>query len=216
MKKLFAMKKIGFIVLMMTCFSTLSLDAQTTDISTRSEALYIENATCNPNEQVLLSVNIKNDNVLVRGFQFDLYLPEGVTVATDEDGFPLVDLSTARTTPRKMNFFDSAIQTDGALRVLCNSTGAHYFDGTSGEVCTIMVNVAREIRSGAKDLEVKNVVFTDPDAKKYDVADVTSTLTVNGSGIWGDLNNDGVVSVSDVTMLVNYILNPRLSLKINK
>ncbi len=195
------------ISLMLLCASVFAAHAQSTDISQLPDVLFIENTSAQPGDQITLSVQVNNSTIAVRGFQFDLYLPDGVTVAEDEDGFLLVLLSTERTTTRKMNYFDHAVLPDGALRVLCNSSGAYTFDGISGEVCTITVDVASDA-TGDLPLQVKNVVFTDPDANRYAIPDVTSKISVSGCdcGLFGDLNKDGEISVNDINVLVNLIL----------
>lgn len=193
--------------LLLLCVSSFATQAQDANVTQLADVLYIENTSAQPGDQITLSVKINNSTIAVRGFQFDLYLPNGVTVAEDEDGFLLVQLSTERTTTRKMNYFDYAVLPDGALRVLCNSSGAYTFDGTEGEVCTITVDVASNAL-GDLSLQVKNVVFTDPDAHRYAIPDVTSKITVSGCdcGLFGDLNKDGEISVNDVIVLVNLIL----------
>ena len=55
-----------------------------TDYSTIANTIYLERVEAAAGSQVTLSVKMKN-TVEVQGYQFDLYLPEGVTVATDED-----------------------------------------------------------------------------------------------------------------------------------
>lgn len=195
------------IMLLLAMLFTTAAGAQSTDITQMTDAVYVENQVVQPGSQVTLSVQVKNTTIGVRGFQFDLYLPEGITVAIDEDGFPLVELSTKRTTSRKMNFFDAAIQDDGALRVLANSSSAHTLDGTSGEACAITLNVSADATAGNHDLSFRNVVFTDPDAVRYPIGDTTATLSIGGQGsLWGDLNNDGQVTVVDVLMLVSHIM----------
>lgn len=176
-----------------------------TDLSLYDDVIYVENTMVRKGSQVCLSVKMNNVTP-VRGFQFDLVLPEGVTIATDEDGEPLVQLSTERTTKRKMSFFDSALQDDGSLRVLCNSTGGYTFDGNSGEVCTIIVDVAQGISAGDHALVLQNVIYTDVDAKKYEIGDdVISKMTVTDLRV-GDVNGDGEVDVADAALLANFIL----------
>ena len=57
-----------------------------TDISQLDNVAYIEKQERLVGKQLVLPVKMKN-TMEVQGFQFDLVLPEGVTVAEDEDGF---------------------------------------------------------------------------------------------------------------------------------
>lgn len=196
-----------WIIIAVMAFS-MTASAQTTDISNRDNVIYIENVNANPGDQLTLSVKM-NNTLGVRGFQFDLVLPDGITVAEDEDGILMVELSTERTTAKKMNYFDSALQSDGSLRVLCNSTNGYTFDGNSGEVCTIIINVASGL-GGDFDLTIRDVILTDPDAVRYPIDGTQSVISVKevgcDCGIPGDLNKDGKVTVTDVMVLVKMIL----------
>ena len=176
-----------------------------TDISQHDNAIFVGDATVKAGATTTLSVQM-NNTLGVRGFQFDIVLPEGVTVATDADGLPLVALSTERTTPKKMNFFDAAVQADGSIRVLCNSNGAYTFDGTDGEVCAIDISVPEDIAPGLYSMTVRGIILTDADAKRYAVdGDFVTRLTVEDF-IDGDANGDGTVDVADIAIAANYIL----------
>lgn len=200
------MRRIIMVFVAVTALSMTAI-AQKTDISDRDNVIYIENVSTKPGEQVTLSVKM-NNTLPVRGFQFDLVLPEGINVAKDEDGFYKVELSTERTTSKKMNYFDSAIQDDGSLRVLCNSSNAYTFDGTTGEVCTIVVAVAEGL-GGDFDITLKNVILTDPAASRYPIDGTTSVISVKDCdcGIKGDVNGDGSVSLADIMDIITIILN---------
>lgn len=137
-----------------------------TDVSEYSDVIYVNPVAASAGEDVTLSVQMKN-SMAFRGFQFDLYLPDGLSFAMDEDDFPLADLSTARTTVNKTDYFSAAIQKDGALRVLCNSTTGYSFSGSEGEVATIVVKVAETMPVGAYRLRLNNIRMSDPTAKDH-------------------------------------------------
>ena len=52
---------------------------------------------------------------------------------------------------------------------------------------------------------LKNIVLTDPDAKRYVVADVKSYINVKKYTL-GDVNNDGYIDVADLAGVVRFIL----------
>lgn len=107
-----------------------------------------------------LSLNMLND-MAATGFQCDIYLPEGFSFAKDEDDFYLTELSTERTTPRKTNYFDCALQADGSLRILCNSTGGYAFEGSDGEVATIAINIDSNVKDGVYKVIVRKGELAD-------------------------------------------------------
>ena len=150
-----------------------------------------------------------NNTVSATGFQFDVVLPEGITVATDEDGFYLIELSESRTTSRKTDFFSSVLQSDGSIRVMCSSTTSNTFEGTSGEVCTIKLNIGEGLANGDYPIIFKNIKISDADARAYRVNQVEATLVLNNF-IVGDTNGDGMVLIGDVIAILNYILGSPL------
>ncbi len=93
---------------------------------------YIEPITSKAGDEVQLPVVLAADQPVV-GFQFDLILPEGVTVTYDEDGYENIFLSTARTTERK-HTLTAQHQSDGSWRILCYSSKNNTFEGGDGEV----------------------------------------------------------------------------------
>jgi hypothetical protein len=176
-----------------------------TDYSTIANTIYLERVEAAAGSQVTLSVKMKN-TVEVQGYQFDLYLPDGVTVATDEDGFSLIELSTARTTARKTDYFNSTVQPDGSIRVLCGSSKGYTFEGTDGEVATITLNIDENMEEGDHPIILKEVNLTDKNSTLYTTGYLKSTLTIINFML-GDVNGNKKVEVSDFIATANYILN---------
>ena len=192
-----------------------------TDYSSIDNTLYLEPVQGISGGQTVLSVKMKN-TVDIQGYQFDLYLPAGVTVATDGDGFPMVELSEERTTARKTNFFEATPQADGSLRVLCGtsakdpSTGDPYaFEGTDGEVARITVNLASTMTEGDYAIVLKNATVSDVNGTAHRTERLKSTLSVIDY-IPGDVNGDLIVDVADFMAVANYILNNPVAVFIEK
>jgi hypothetical protein len=174
-----------------------------TDISQLENTIYIGNVSAEKGKDMTLSVKMKN-SVVAEGFQFDLELPEGVTVAKDADGFAEAYLSTERTTTRKTNTFDADFQDNGALRVMAGSTNGSTISGNDGEVAIIKLNVASDVKEGTYPIVLRNISISDSNAQSHDVDLVKSTLTV--TGVLGDVDGDGYVTKADVTALADYIM----------
>ena len=175
-----------------------------TDYSVIDNTLYIERTEASAGGQVQLSIKMKN-TVEIQGYQFDLYLPEGVTVATDVEGFPMVELSTERTTARKTDYFDSSIMPDGHLIVMCGSTKGYTFEGNDGEVALVTLDVADNMEEGEYAIIMRNVALTDPSATSYDTDFLKSTLEVFTYKL-GDVNADTKINVADFIAVANHIL----------
>lgn len=179
-------------------------DESETDISKLTNALYLSDLTASPGSTATLSLNMKNA-VQTLGYQVDIYLPTGMSFATDEDGLYTTYLSTERTTSAKTNYFDAIVQPDGALRILCSSTKGYAFSGSDGEVATIGINIEDNVKDGTYPILLKNIEMSDMDANPYKVPMIQSSIEIV-SFKTGDVNGDDNVTVSDFTATANYIL----------
>ncbi len=184
-----------------TCNVTVA-EEQSGDDVTYDNTIYASDIEAKTGTQVLLPICMDNVNEIT-ALQFDLYLPEGITIAKDEDDFHIMELSE-RATAR--HTFESADMTDGAVRVICYSTRNTVFTGNAGEVMYVTVNVAEELADGEYEVLIKEIELTTPEEVAYNVPVTTSKITVF-SYTKGDINDDGKISVTDITGLVNLILS---------
>ena len=179
-------------------------DLPDTDITELENTIYTESLSATAGNDVTLSVKMKN-SVEAESFQFDLELPKGVTVVTDEDGFAEADLSLERTTKRKTDTFSTSFLENGTLRVIAGSTGGHTFSGNDGEVATINLHIDNNVAAGYYPIVLRNISISDTEAVSHDVAYVKSSIYV-GEELIGDVNGDNVVNAQDVVALVNYMM----------
>ena len=145
-----------------------------TDESDAENVIYVENVSGSKNSQVELSVRMRNASD-IRGFQFDLYLPEGVTIANNAKA----SLSSDRLAAGDAHTLMVDEMTNGAVRFLCSSMNDESFAGGDGEIATLTVNIADNVTNGDYDVVVKNALMTETDiSKSYEADDIKSTLTV--------------------------------------
>ncbi len=172
-----------------------------TDIDALDNALYVEPVTAAPGKQTVLSVRMKN-NFPVAGFEFVLRLPEGITVATEDD-FLKVELSTERTTTQKTNYFDYFSQGENSLKVLSGTTagnpetGLYTFSGNDGEVARITIEVPADYEKGDYAVSIAGGVMSNEEQTIEVGSDVTSVLTVGDVVIVLDENSTEVPEASD-------------------
>ena len=183
---------------------SVTVDITAVEDAAPANTVYMDDMEVMTGMEETLSVKMKNEVPMV-GFEFDLYVPEGVTVATDGDGFPEVYLSTERTTARKTNSFDAVFLPDGGVRVQATSTNGSAFSGNDGEVVTVKVNIGADMAEGDYTVLLKNIALSGTDAVSYPTEQMSSTLHVT-SGTLGDANRDKRVDVADFTTTAHYIL----------
>lgn len=176
-----------------------------TEVPNYDNTIYMNDMEVLSGTEAVLSVKMKNA-VVAEGFEFDMYLPEGITVVEDEDGFPEVTLSTERTTARKTNSFDAVFNADGSLRVLAASTNGSAISGNDGEVVQVKVALADDMIEGDYTVCFKNIAISDENATSHSSPITTSTIKVNTYTI-GDANIDKKVDVADFTATAHHLLN---------
>lgn len=176
-----------------------------TDLSATDNVLYVEPFTTDKGSQVQLSLKMKN-TAPIRGFQFNLVLPEGVTVAKSAKGKILTSLNKDRLPAEDEHTLAAQEQTDGSVLFLCGSQYDECFTGNDGEIATITIDIASDISYGDYPVLLKNIKLTETDISKYyETAEVETTLTIGGKNgeKWGDVNNDGIVDVADIATIIS-------------
>lgn len=146
-----------------------------------------------------------SDEETIMGFQFDLQLPTGVTVA-EKDGKLLAALTGNAVNTHSIA---SSKISDGLYRFIVTPQGSRAISNANGDGMTINIDVADDVPTGTYDMTIKDIemtvkhtgnVFEDIHPK-----DSKATLTVT-EAVMGDVNGDGRVSVTDVISMNSYIL----------
>lgn len=154
--------------------------------------------------QGILNV-LLSDEETVMGFQFDLELPTGVTVA-EKDGKLLAQLTGNAPNTHSIS---STKVSDGLYRFVVTPQGSRAISNATGDGMTITINVADDVATGSYTMSIKDIEMT---VKKTgnvyeDIhpRNSTATLTIT-EAVMGDVNGDGRVSVTDVISMNSYIL----------
>lgn len=186
------MKKLILILSMICAMAVNAAGLKTSDISGVDYTIYGIDATVGEDGTAVMSICMKN-NFAVPGFQFDIVLPEGFDVAEDEDGFLLIELSTVRTSSKKTDFFASARQNDGSIRVLAASSNNYTFSGNDGEVCTVTFKTSGAVAPGDYTVTLKNIVMSDTEgSESFKPEPTTATLTVPATDVTCEAVQDDV------------------------
>ena len=176
-----------------------------TDISSMNNVIYLNKVEASADSQINLSIRMKN-TAAIRGFQFDIYLPDGVTVVKSAKGKIIGSLSEGRLPEDDEHSLTLSEQGDGAIRFLCGSLYDETFTGNDGEIATLTVKVTEEMNDGDYPIILRNMKLTETDINNYYQTDyVKSTLTIKSYTL-GDINNDQKIDVSDYIGIANHIL----------
>ena len=151
-------------------------------------------------DTIMIPVSMQNESTIT-AFQTDVYLPEGFELIKVNDEYQ-VSLSDRKGRDHVIMVNDAP---DGALRVLSYSPTLKSFKNNEGELFYITVKVPEGI-SGTFPIWLRNTILTSIDEEELYAIDALSNVSVTNI-IKGDVNNDGIVTVSDVVTAARYILN---------
>lgn len=161
--------------------------------------LSIENFTIKTGETQTMLIDLSNPDTEVTLVQFDLRLPTGLTIV-EEQGDLAIDIA-GRTTWKNHSLQANA--TGGITRFLLASNGNKVITGTSGAIISIQLTAANTFKEG--DIKLEEQLIVTPSAAETYPADYTYNVSA-GSTVRGDANGDGTISVTDIAVVVNCIL----------
>ena len=161
-------------------------------------------------KQVQLPVALNNQHEIT-AFQFDLYLPNGVSVAKKSNGKMIIE-----TTERMEGTYSMSSNTiDNFVRVTGYSAEGDAFTGNSGDILNITLDISNAVTDGDYTISIKDIVLSDVNNTEYHPANAEGTLTVKSYTL-GDVDNSGAVNINDVVCIINHILNKPVSVFIEE
>ena len=136
----------------------------------------------------------------ISALQCDIYLPEGLSVATVENG---LDVAMGNRGSQD-HTIDARTLDNGAIRVLVMSGTAAPLTGNAGALFTIGV-IPNENYTEDAQIVICNIVMTDTDIVEYNPKQIFADCHIKES-VLGDANSDSRVNVTDIVLLAKYIL----------
>lgn len=166
--------------------------------------LFAEDVSVCRGGKVVLPIILKNTDD-VRLFQFDLTLPTGVTVATNENSELQAELTSRAGTSHSL----SCIPLDnGDYRFIVSQNNQQVFSGNDGAVANITLAVANDVNPTTYQIRVKNIeltIYQDDSNVAIEPSNNNSVLTVKAK-LAGDADGNGRVTVTDIAVTVDIIL----------
>ena len=160
-----------------------------------ADKLYIEDFEMEPGEEKEVTILLDNPDAEYRDLQFDLYLPEGITVAQDEDEEFLVDTGSRCTKKHTIGFS----YTDGHYVCMLYSTAKNPLTGNSGDILTITLKADDNVAPGVKTGSFRNVSLSKTDATGPTYDEFSFELKVKGEvDAIEDVDADSVPSIKKI------------------
>ena len=141
-----------------------------------------------------LNVELDND-VTYAAFQFDLYLPEGISV---------IEYSADRTRVPEGTTLEMNQQEDGSYRFIAAAMGQEEIKGTSGSIISFKVKAVENLESGNLIGYFRKVKLSMLDGSGATYEEMSFPITI--MTLLGDANGDGTVDAGDVVAITDYMM----------
>lgn len=170
----------------------------------QADNLQVESVTMMAGETKTVSVelyNIEHDYIML---DFYLKLPDGVSVARNEDQLLMATPNTRRLGAHSFSIKETS---NNCYHVLIYSMENEAIEGSSGELFTLALIASESISVGQYEGLFYEQVFSDPDMNEVNPDEAMFNITIAGDNVFpGDANSDETVSIADAVAIVDYIL----------
>ena len=173
---------------------------------TTEDFLSVDKVTMRAGENTTINILLNNKATDYTAYQFDLTLPAGFSIAKNAKGKLDVKKGERYEDDTQQLTVELLDETTNTYRFISFSMSNGIIEGTEGSIIQIVLNAGDAVEDGDYSAKIKNVNFTSTDGRSSILSDATFTITIN-SVILGDANGDGIVNVTDIVEIVNYILN---------
>ena len=149
-----------------------------------------------------IAIELKNTDKQYEAFQFDLVLPNGISIAKNEKGNLDATLNAERKEDHSLTV---KLQEDNSYRFLSYSMDDKAFKGTSGTLVFVTLEAKEGLSLGDKDIVIKNQVITGITGEVIKWDDASFQIEVFDY-INGDANSDGKVDANDIVDIANHTM----------
>ncbi len=166
-----------------------------------ADNLTIEKALIKAGGKKQIAISLKNTKKQYEAFQFDLVLPDGVSIAKNGNSF-VASLNGDRKEDHSLTV---KLQEDKSYRLMSYSMNDMAYKGTDGVLVFVTLETNASLSLGDKDIFIKSQVFTDITGEVLKWDDISSKIEIVKFYL-GDANGDGDVTEADVEAVAKHIM----------
>ena len=145
-----------------------TLEGQT---ESSTPTLSIEDFTISAGEEAEMLIDLNNPNDQIVGVQFDLRLPEGLSVLSEDDEYYVFIAGRTTSSNHYMYVYPKS---DGTVTVYMIPTGTTPISGTSGAIISIELTASATFKGG--DIRLENIGLATPEGVQFSIDDYVYTL----------------------------------------
>ncbi len=170
------------------------------EIAELDDAVYISPFTAYVNRDESIEICLKNSQAAT-AYNFDLVLPDGLTVATDDKG-KYIDALSDRHEDHTRTFNNKGNNTYSFATLSGNSEP---LTGNDGAIRLVALHVGENVAEGEYAIWIKNASYSKPDGTLITLPDTKVTVTIEDC-LLGDVNGNAGVDIGDAVSIVNYLV----------
>lgn len=175
-------------------------EIEVTDVTEIDDAIYIDPFSAPIGGDVNMAICLKNAQAAT-AYNFDLVLPEGVTIAKGSNGKYIEGLSKRHNdhTPT-LNYKSENTYSFASL-----SGNSEALTGNDGAIRLVMLHVDDDVAEGTYAIEIKNASYSQPNGTEIVLPNTVTSITAE-SYVLGDVNGNSHVDIGDAVSIVNYLV----------
>ena len=153
-------------------------------------------------KQQEVNIALDNESEIIM-IEFEMQLPNGITIAKDEDDEFLTELVSSRVA--KSHTLEVADKGNGKYKFLLYSSSNTPIKGNSGNLIKFTINCDKNVAEGTYQAKSSSILMADKNEKAIYPNDFTIDITVVDA-IPGDVNGDDKINGLDIVKIVGYIM----------
>lgn len=178
------------------CDNIVEFDVET-DVTDLDDAFYITPFRAGRDGNVTIDICLKNAQTAT-AYNFDLLLPEGVTVVENS-----ATLSTRHGNTHSLTFNDKGNNTY-SFAVLSGNSAA--LADNDGAIVRVTLHVADNVAVGKYAIDIAGASYSEPNGTAHILGTSISSIDIL-EGMPGDVNGNGFVDIGDAVSIVNYLVS---------
>ncbi len=171
-----------------------------------NDCMKVGSFSANIGETGYFNIALNNSRKNNIALQFDLKLPEGVSIPNDGEGTPRVSLIRTRF-EKNSHKVDVNRLADGNYRFIIYSPSNSLIKGTRGSILNVIVKLSASMTKGVYPAQISNVVLCNNKFQSIDIKGCDFNIEAQGETLLlGDADKNGKVEQADVDAIVGSIM----------
>ncbi len=172
-----------------------------------SMVFFTESLNLLPGEEDILNINMNNEKS-VCSFQFNLTLPEGISVVkeyNEDDEY----VESINLTERKKSTHDLSVKQteDGSYFLMSYSLSNATYRDNSGTIIKVKVKADESMKLGNYGVVISNAIMVTPDEQRYEIEDYNGTISITRVNNLETVESDILFSLCESILSVTGLSN---------